>query len=206
MGTRERPALLGWSPFALTWLFSVVVGWGLVLFSGLMLSWTDVVEMGLPLLMMAALVFFGELRPVVTSESYLAAGVPISTAFVFATIYLWGLTPALLLEAVAVLLSEMMLRKSVWKLRFNVGQYVISVTAAWLCAGVETVTRAGRWALGTRLRSTPTSRTAPPVGSSKRSSSRVSVVLPLPVRPSTPSTLPAGTSADTPRTTSSSSG
>ncbi len=141
MGTRERPALLGWSPFALTWLFSVVIGWGLVLFSGLMLSWTDIVEMGLPLLMMAALVFFGELRPVITSESYLAAGVPISTAFVFATLYLWGLTPALLLEAVAVLLSEMMLRKSVWKLMFNVGQYVISVTAAWLVlwfAGVAT--------------------------------------------------------------------
>ncbi|MFN8158994.1 MAG: EAL domain-containing protein [Candidatus Nanopelagicales bacterium] len=131
MGTRERPALVGWSAFGVTWTLSVVVGWGLVLLAALMLSISDITWMSWPLLMMAALVFFGELRPVITSESYLAAGVPISTAFVFATLYLWGLTPAILLEATAVLLSEMMLRKDLWKLLFNVGQYVISVTAAW---------------------------------------------------------------------------
>ncbi|HET7902353.1 MAG TPA: EAL domain-containing protein [Candidatus Nanopelagicales bacterium] len=141
MGTRERPSLFAWSVFAVTWWLAVLVGWGLVLLAALMISWTDIEYMGLPLLMMAALVFFGELRPVITSESYLAAGVPISTAFVFATMYLWGLTPAILLEATAVLLSEMMLRKELWKLLFNVGQYVISVTAAWSVlwfAGVST--------------------------------------------------------------------
>jgi GGDEF domain-containing protein len=68
---------------------------------------------------------------VIASDSWVNAGVPISTAFVFATLYLWGFAPAILLEAAAVLLSEMILRKDLWKLMFNVGQYVISVTAAW---------------------------------------------------------------------------
>ncbi len=147
MGTRERPALIGWSPFALTWTLSVVVGWSLVVLAALLLSVDDIVHMSWPLFMMAALVFFGELRPVITSESYLSAGVPISTAFVFATLYLWGLTPAILLEATAVLLSEMMLRKELWKLLFNVGQYVISLTAAWAvlwAAGVATTPVAER--------------------------------------------------------------
>ena len=41
----------------------------------------------------------GELRPVRTAGSYDPQGTVTSTAFVFAILYLWGLWPALLLQA-----------------------------------------------------------------------------------------------------------
>ncbi|MFN8168997.1 MAG: EAL domain-containing protein [Candidatus Nanopelagicales bacterium] len=141
MGARERPSLMRWSMFAVTWNVAVVLGWGLVLASVLVLNPTLVADMGWPLFMLAVLVFVGELRPVVASDSYVTDGVPISTAFVFATMYLWGLAPAVLLQAAAVLCSEIMQRKEIWKVLFNVGQYVISVASAWLVlflAGVAT--------------------------------------------------------------------
>ena len=83
------------------------------------------------MVMIAAVVLLSELRPIVMTR---LAGNPvsISLAFVFATMYLWGLYPALVLQAAAVLLSEMLERKPLWKVLFNVGQYSISVTAAWL--------------------------------------------------------------------------
>jgi diguanylate cyclase (GGDEF)-like protein len=132
MGARERPSLMRWSLFALTWHFSVWVGWTLVVIAALFVRPTDVGVMGWPLFMVAALVFFGELRPVISSDYYANDGVPISTAFVFATLYLWGLGPAVLLQAVAVVIGEIIRRKEIWKLLFNVGQYVISLSAAWV--------------------------------------------------------------------------
>jgi diguanylate cyclase (GGDEF)-like protein len=141
MGARERPSLRRWSLFALTWHVSVWGGWGLVLVALLSLTPVEVADMGWPLVMLTVLVFIGELRPVIASDSYVTDGVPISTAFVFATLYLWGFAPAVLLQAAAVLTSEILQRKEIWKVLFNVGQYVISVASAWLVlflAGVAT--------------------------------------------------------------------
>ncbi|HEY5137479.1 MAG TPA: EAL domain-containing protein [Candidatus Nanopelagicales bacterium] len=118
--------------FALTWQISLWLGWGLVLLGVVQFEASNFESVGYALEMIAALVIFGELRPVVASDSYAQDGVPISTAFVFATMYMWGFAPAVILQAVAVLLSEMVQRKDVWKLVFNVGQYVMSVSAAWL--------------------------------------------------------------------------
>jgi diguanylate cyclase (GGDEF)-like protein len=143
MGARERPSLWRFSLFALTWQLSLWVGWGLVLVAAIQMRslsaelvssaapWT-----GYELLMVAALVIFGELRPVVASDDWASDGVPISTAFVFATLFLWGFAPAVILQAVAVLLSEIVQRKDIWKLVFNIGQYVMSVTAAWALLAV----------------------------------------------------------------------
>ncbi|MDA8435913.1 MAG: EAL domain-containing protein [Actinomycetales bacterium] len=130
MGARERPSLWRWSLVAVTWQLSLWVGWGLVLAALVLYLRADDHDYGYQLTMVAALVIFGELRPVVASD-YAQDGVPMSTAFVFAALYMWGFVPAILLQAVAVLLSEMMQRKDIWKLVFNVGQYVLSVTAAW---------------------------------------------------------------------------
>jgi diguanylate cyclase (GGDEF)-like protein len=87
--------------------------------------------MGLPLLMIAIVITLSELRPIVMTR---LAGNPvsISLAFVFAALYLWGLYPALLLHAAAALLAELLQRKPLWKILFNVGQDVCSVSAAWL--------------------------------------------------------------------------
>ncbi len=131
MGARERPSLWRWSLFAATWQASVWVGWGLVLLAVHVLQTEDITPIGWPLMMVAALVFFGELRPVIASDSYAMDGVPISSAFVFASLYLWGFAPAVALQAAAILMSEIIQRKDIWKLLFNVGQYVMSVAAAW---------------------------------------------------------------------------
>jgi diguanylate cyclase (GGDEF)-like protein len=138
MGARERPSLWRFSLFAVTWQISFWVGWGLVLTAVVsMRSFRDdvtvssVSTVGFEFLMIAALVIFGELRPVVALDTWSQDGVPISTAFVFATLFVWGFAPAVILQAVAVLLSEIVQRKDIWKLVFNVGQYVMSVTAAW---------------------------------------------------------------------------
>ena len=58
--------------------------------------------------------------------------VSISLAFVFAAMYVWGLAPALVLMTGSAILSELLQRKPLWKVLFNVGQYSVSVTAAWL--------------------------------------------------------------------------
>ena len=94
MGARERPSLWRWSSFAVTWQASLWLGWGLVLLAVVLLrtlelgDMTDATRTGYQLLMVTALVIFGELRPVIASDSYANDGVPISTAFVFATLYL----------------------------------------------------------------------------------------------------------------------
>ncbi len=139
MGARERPSLWRWSMFAVTWHLSVWLGWGVVLLAARQVTPSLIAEMGWPLFVMAALVFFGELRPVIASDSWANDGVPISTAFVFAAMYVWGFAPAILLQALAVIMGELMRRKTPWKLLFNVGQYVLSVTAAWAVMAIAGV-------------------------------------------------------------------
>jgi diguanylate cyclase (GGDEF)-like protein len=147
MGSRERPSLWGLSLFALTWQFCVWFGWGLVALAVIVLRDSDVAVIGWPLVVVAGLAFLGELRPVIASNVYVGSGVAISTAFVFAALYLWGFAPAILLQASAILVGEIMNRKDIWRVLFNVGQYVISIAAAWgvlYLAGVSTSPAAPR--------------------------------------------------------------
>ena len=147
MGARERPSLWRPSLFALTWHFSVLLGFALIALAVVRLISSDVPQMGWPLVVVASLVFLGELRPVIASQVYVGSGVAISSAFVFAALYLWGFAPAIMLEATAILIAELMMRKELWKLLFNIGQYVISLSASWLVlylAGVTTTPSAPR--------------------------------------------------------------
>jgi diguanylate cyclase (GGDEF)-like protein len=149
MGARERPSLWRPSLFALTWHFSVLLGFALIGLAVVRLVSADVPQMGWPLVVVASLVFLGELRPVIASQVYVGSGVAISSAFVFAALYLWGFAPAIMLEATAILIAELMMRKELWKLFFNIGQYVISLSASWLVlylAGVTTTPSAPRTA------------------------------------------------------------
>jgi diguanylate cyclase (GGDEF)-like protein len=82
------------------------------------------------LIAMAILVVIVELRPIMMSR-FEGDPISIAPAFVFAALYLWGLVPAATLMALSVFLSEALARKEPWKLFFNVGNYTLSVVAAW---------------------------------------------------------------------------
>jgi diguanylate cyclase (GGDEF)-like protein len=129
--TSARPSLARWSMFAATWHVSVWLGWSLVCVSALKVQ-PIMGSMPVTFWVIAALVLLGELRPVRTAGTYDANGTVTSTAFVFAILYLWGLWPAVLLQAGVAVTSELVKRKKTWILFFNVGQYVVSVSAAWL--------------------------------------------------------------------------
>ncbi|MCO5300369.1 MAG: EAL domain-containing protein [Candidatus Nanopelagicales bacterium] len=125
--------------FSVTWQASTWLGWAIVVLSVVRLSPEALQAMGEPLLMIAAVIVISELRPIVMTR-LIGNPVSISLAFVFATMYLWGLYPAVLLYAGSVLLSEFIQRKPPWKFLFNVGQYTCSMAAAWAVlhlAGVQ---------------------------------------------------------------------
>ncbi|TXH30571.1 MAG: EAL domain-containing protein [Actinobacteria bacterium] len=122
-----------WRPsvFALVWQACTWIGWAVVVLSILRMTPADLGLMGEPLAMIAAILIFSELRPIVMTR-LIGNPVSISLAFVFAAMYLWGLYPAVLLYAASIVLSEILQRKPLWKILFNVGQYICSLGAAWL--------------------------------------------------------------------------
>jgi diguanylate cyclase (GGDEF)-like protein len=128
---RDRPSFLRPSLFSFTWIASVALGLCLLVWSVRQLTAASLEAMGPPLAAIAIVIVLSELRPVVMSR-LVGNPVSISLAFVFATMYVWGLAPALLLMAVSVTLAEILQHKPWWKPPFNVGQYVLSVAAAWL--------------------------------------------------------------------------
>ncbi len=128
--------------FRTAWFGSVIGGCGVALFALGQLP-RDINELRAedaikPLVMMAILVVVTELRPIMMNR-FEGDPISISQAFVFATLYLWGPWPALVLMAGATLMSELLGRKVAWKLFFNVGNYTLSVLAAWA------VLRQGGW-------------------------------------------------------------
>lgn len=143
-GARTRPSLVHLSRFAVAWHVCVwwgllLLGWGLWTLVSLPASQWE--RVGPPLAILFAMVVLGELRPVVASRHHEADGVPLSAAFAFAALILWGLAPAVVLYAVSVTMSELLARKDPWKLFFNIGQYVLSLAAAWtvlVLGGVQT--------------------------------------------------------------------
>ncbi len=129
--TDDHPSLWRPSMFAFTWQVSAWAGWGLFAWAIVQLSPSALSAMGPPLAMIVAVVVLSELRPVVMTRLE-GNPVSISLAFVFATMYVWGIAPAVALIAGSVILAELLQRKPLWKIVFNVGQYVLSLTAAWL--------------------------------------------------------------------------
>jgi diguanylate cyclase (GGDEF)-like protein len=81
---------------------------------------------------LACLIVLGELKPIVTPGSTETTGATISTTFTLATMLYAGLPTALLLQAVAALASGILRRRAMHRNAFNVGQYILSFTAAGL--------------------------------------------------------------------------
>jgi diguanylate cyclase (GGDEF)-like protein len=80
--------------------------------------------------LLAVLLVLAEVRPVIASGSYDPNGVSVSTAFVFAIMLSWGPAPAILLQFVAIMMREFLMRKQWWRVIFNAGQYSICLAAA----------------------------------------------------------------------------
>ena len=99
MAHPDHPSLVRPSLFSATWHLCVWGGLAAVVWSLGQISVAALVSMSWPLLILAVLIVLGELRPIVAGGSVDAAGVPFSTAFVLAALYLWGPAPAILLQA-----------------------------------------------------------------------------------------------------------
>jgi diguanylate cyclase (GGDEF)-like protein len=120
----------GWRAWKF-WSFIVVVVGGAVA----VLAWRSPGVVAAPMMpaafwVVAALVVFGELRPVFTAGSRDVNGLVTSTTFVFAVVLHWGLGLAIILQCVAVLVSDIPARRAAWRTAFNMGQYALSWSAA----------------------------------------------------------------------------
>ncbi len=80
--------------------------------------------------MLAVLVVLGELRPVIFSSSTLVGGTPTSIMFTFAVLMHYGLSTAALMQAVAVVVSGLVHRRSWHRMMFNIAQVTLACTAA----------------------------------------------------------------------------
>ncbi|MBW8484492.1 bifunctional diguanylate cyclase/phosphodiesterase [Actinomadura sp. PM05-2] len=81
---------------------------------------------------LAVLVVFGELRPIVTPGSTETSGATTSTTFSFAALLYAGLPIAALLRAAAALACGLLMGRSPHRIVFNVAQYTLSLGAAHL--------------------------------------------------------------------------
>ncbi|MGI8664828.1 MAG: putative bifunctional diguanylate cyclase/phosphodiesterase [Jatrophihabitans sp.] len=128
----KRPSFSLPSLFTLFWYPSVVFGWGLLAVAIETVATSTLAKAGAPLAMTAALLVLLELRPLVQGWGHDPQGVVMSTAFACAILFLWGLWPAVVVVSIASLASDLRVKKTAWKLFFNVGQYNLSIGAAWL--------------------------------------------------------------------------
>ncbi len=94
------------------------------------LSMTEVQAMGAPLAVMAVLVAIGELWPVMRSRPGVDS-VSVSTAFVLASLYMWGWQPAVLLAALSAVLSGLLCRRPLRQLPSRVGVEAVALGGAW---------------------------------------------------------------------------
>ena len=84
---------------------------------------------------MAVFVVLGELLPIDVPRRGSSDQVTISAAFAFAVLIAFGVEPAIVVYAVASLISDLVLRIAPIKVVFNVAQYVVSLVAAGAVLG-----------------------------------------------------------------------
>jgi diguanylate cyclase (GGDEF)-like protein len=119
------------SPF---WAFLGVItvaGLALLATQVSQLTTNDFTVMRAALIVVAALVVVGEVRPLVIAGMDVN-GVSTSTAFIFALLLHLGLPMALLMQAIAIIVADLTYRRAPWRTGFNIGQYSLSFGAAAL--------------------------------------------------------------------------
>ncbi|HTU98277.1 MAG TPA: EAL domain-containing protein [Solirubrobacteraceae bacterium] len=77
-------------------------------------------------------VILGEMLPVKIPRRGDDEELTLSASFAMALLLLGGLGPALVAQGVASILQDVMSKKPPWRVRFNLGQYSLSMVAAWL--------------------------------------------------------------------------
>ncbi len=127
-----RPSFRSPSLFAASWYPSVLLGWTLLAIAVRVVATSSLHKAGAPLAMTAMLLVVLEFRPLVQGRGHDSQGVVISTAFACAILFLWGPWPAIVVVSIASLASDCRARKTPWKVFFNVGQYNLSIGAAWV--------------------------------------------------------------------------
>ncbi len=127
----DRPSLLRPSMFAAGWWLSVVGGLALVAYAATQ-AVAGVSAAEPAFWMIAGLLILFELSPVIVGSGYDSQGVATSDAFAFAILYLYGPWPAITLIALSTLVSELVKRKALWKIPFNIGQFTLSIGSAAL--------------------------------------------------------------------------
>ena len=116
----------------------IALGWTLIGWAFTRLSWADFTAMGAAFALMGTFVLLAELRPLLVAGSPDSNGVTITTCFVFAMLFHWGLPVAILLQTAATLVGDRAQRRVWWRMAFNTAQYAVS----WAAAGHRAV--AGR--------------------------------------------------------------
>jgi diguanylate cyclase (GGDEF)-like protein len=110
----------------------IVGGWCLIGWSLTQLRFSDFSAMGTGFALMATFVLLAELRPLLVAGSPDSNGVTITTCFVFAILFHWGLPVAIVLQTVATLVGDRAQRRVWWRMAFNTAQYAVS----WAAGGV----------------------------------------------------------------------
>jgi diguanylate cyclase (GGDEF)-like protein len=99
------------------------------------LSSSDFAVMRASLIVVAALVVVGEVRPLVIAGMDVN-GVSTSTAFIFALLLHEGLPMALLMQTAAIVVADLTYRRAPWRTGFNIGQFSLSFGASQLVLSV----------------------------------------------------------------------
>jgi diguanylate cyclase (GGDEF)-like protein len=127
-----RPSFRTPSMFTVFWYSSVLVGWGALVLAVHAVASSRLNEAGAPLAMTAVLLVVLELRPLIQGRGHDPQGVVMSTAFACAILFLWGPWPAIVVVSIASTAADRRMGKPAWKVLFNVGQYNVSIVAAWV--------------------------------------------------------------------------
>jgi diguanylate cyclase (GGDEF)-like protein len=119
--------------FSITWSATVLVSLGLL---GWALGWSQWTEYRWPLLVVLAGAVLFETWPLTvlrhgSSDSVMNPyTIHLGQTFGLATLYVWGLQPAIVVTAVSWLVGQLLQRRPWWRAVFNAAQFVVCVTVA----------------------------------------------------------------------------
>jgi len=130
-GGSNRPSMCAPSMFTAFFYPSLVLGWASLVLAVRSLASSNLSVAGAPLAMTAILLVVLELRPLIQGRGHDPQGVVMSTAFACAILFLWGPWPAIVVVSIASMAADRRAGKTPWKVFFNVGQYNLSICAAW---------------------------------------------------------------------------